>query len=73
MTTNEDDLPPADGEDGEDDPNDPSHPDHDLSEAAPLWLDPAPLRPWFTRRAFLLVVAFLVIAGLMLPTLRLVF
>ena len=60
-------------EEEDDDPNDPQHPDHDLSDAAPLWLDPADVRPWFTRRGMLIAVAIIVIVGLLLPSLRIVF
>ncbi len=59
--------------DDDEDPNDPRHPDHDLSEAAPLWIDPASVRPWFTARGFLVVVALIVILGLLLPSLRIIF
>ena len=70
MTTNEETE--ASNQD-EDDPNDPRHPDHDLSEAAPLWLDPASTQPWFTRRGVIIAVAILVILGLLLPSLNVLF
>ena len=57
----------------DDDPNDPHHPDHDLSEAAPVWLDAADVRPWFIKRGFVIVVALIVILGLLVPSLRIIF
>ncbi len=74
-----DDAPTDEGADDEElegewelDPGDPSHPDYDLSEAAGYagW-ESAP-KPWLARRGVILLVALIVIAGLVIPLLRLV-
>jgi hypothetical protein len=56
----------TDDEEDEDDPNNPLNPDWDLSESAPHYWEPPP-KPWFTRRWVLLIVAFFVIASLLIP------
>ena len=53
-----------------DDPNDPAHRDFDLSEAGgPVYQYDAPRKPWYLRRWFLLVVALIVVAALLVPIL----
>ena len=49
--------------------SDEHNPDHDLSDWGLRWDSQPDSKPWFARRGFLLVVAFLVIASLMLPPL----
>jgi hypothetical protein len=63
-----------DPEEDDDDPNDVRHRDHDLSESAPLedWYQDEAVKPWFTRRWMLIIVAVLVIVGLLFPTLRII-
>ncbi len=52
-----------------DDPNDPSHPDHDLSEAAGYSSYDDYSKPWFLQRWVLILVAFFVIASVLLSIL----
>ncbi|HXH22502.1 MAG TPA: hypothetical protein VNN10_10755 [Dehalococcoidia bacterium] len=52
----------------DDDPNDPWHRDFDLSEAGgPAYHYEVSPKPWYLRRWFLLLVAVLVVASLVLP------
>jgi hypothetical protein len=50
----------------DDDPNDPNHPDYDLSHSG-MHVYRESTKPWYLRRAVLLVIGILVIVGLLLP------
>ena len=56
--------------DEEDDPNDPNHPDYDLSEAGIHAHREYDAKPWLLRRGVLVLLSVLVLAGLLLPLLR---
>jgi hypothetical protein len=53
--------------------SDENNPDHDLSEWGLRWDSEPDPKPWFLRRGALLIVAFFVIASLLLPSLIIIF
>lgn len=62
-----------DEDEDEDDPTDPRHRDHDLSVSSPYSPYEPPPKPWFMRRAALILVAIVVIVGLFIPYLQNIF